>query len=75
MRNCYYAVHDDDDSWHPHFLKRFGRLPGRVISEAGAALPPAARSSASTCADGTCIEIEREVLLKRHEKRTKTRCA
>ena len=59
--NRYYAVHDDDDSWHPHFLKK----TVAYLDE-----HPQAGGVATRCeiirervrADGTCIEIEREVL-------------
>ena len=59
--NRYYAVHDDDDSWHPHFLKK----TVAYLDE-----HPKAGGVATRCeivrervrADGTCIEIEREVL-------------
>ena len=59
--NRYYAVHDDDDSWHPHFLKK---------TVAYLYEHPEAGGVATRCeiirervrADGTCIEIEREVL-------------
>lgn len=60
-RNPYYAVHDDDDSWHPHFLKK----TVAYLDE-----HPNAGGVATRCeivrervrADGTCTEIEREVL-------------
>ena len=59
--NRYYAVHDDDDSWHPEFLAR----TVAYLDE-----HPAAGGVATRCeiirervrADGTCTEIEREVL-------------
>ena len=60
-RHPYYAVHDDDDSWHPDFLAR----TVAYLDE-----HPAAGGVATRCeiirervrADGTCTEIEREVL-------------
>ena len=59
--NPYYAVHDDDDSWHPHFLNK----TVAYLDE-----HPDAGGVATRCeivrervrADGTCTEIEREVL-------------
>ena len=59
--NRYYAVHDDDDSWHPEFLAR----TVAYLDE-----HPDAGGVATRCeiirervrADGTCTEIEREVL-------------
>ena len=57
----YYAIHDDDDSWHPDFLtKTVAYLDSH----------PQAGGVATRClvirervrADGTCIEIDRETL-------------
>ena len=57
----YYAIHDDDDSWHPDFLtKTVSYLDSH----------PQAGGVATRClvirervrADGTCIEIDRETL-------------
>ena len=59
--NRYYAVHDDDDSWHPHFLKKTVAYLDEHPQEGGVATRcEIVRERVR--ADGTCIEIEREVL-------------
>ena len=57
----YYAVHDDDDSWHPHFLKKTVAYLDEH-PEAGGVATRCEIIRERVRADGTCIEIEREVL-------------
>ena len=59
--NRYYAVHDDDDSWHPHFLKKTVAYLDEH-PEAGGVATRCEIIRERVRADGTCIEIEREVL-------------
>ena len=59
--NRYYAVHDDDDSWHPHFLKKTVAYLDEH-PEAGGVATRCEIVRERVRADGTCIEIEREVL-------------
>ena len=61
--NRYYAVHDDDDSWHPHFLKKTVAYLDEH-PEAGGVATRCEIIRERVRADGTCIEIEREVLSK-----------
>ena len=57
----YYAIHDDDDSWHPDFLaKTVAYLDEHP--EAGGVATRCEIIRERVRADGTCIEIEREVL-------------
>lgn len=57
----YYAVHDDDDSWHPNFLEKtvtyLDTHPG-----VGAVVTRCQIVREQVNADGTCTELEREVL-------------
>ena len=57
----YYAIHDDDDSWHPDFLaKTVAYLDEHT--EAGGVATRCQVVRERVRADGTCIEIDRETL-------------
>ena len=57
----YYAIHDDDDSWHPDFLaKTVAYLDEHP--EAGGVATRCQIVRERVRADGTCIEIDREAL-------------
>lgn len=57
----YYAIHDDDDSWHPDFLtKTVAYLDEHP--EAGGVATRCLVIRERVRADGTCIEIDRETL-------------
>ena len=57
----YYAIHDDDDSWHPDFLaKTVAYLDEHP--EAGGVATRCEIIRERVRADGTCIEIDREAL-------------
>ena len=57
----YYAIHDDDDSWHPDFLaKTVAYLDEHP--EAGGVATRCQIVRERVRADGTCIEIDRETL-------------
>ena len=60
-RKRYYAVHDDDDSWHPDFLARTVAYLDEH-PEVGGVATRCEIIRERVRADGTCIEIERELL-------------